>query len=266
MGYLDLDGVNIYYEVHGEGEPLVLIEGLAQQVCMWKNQIEGLKDSFKVIAFDLRGSGRSDKPQTGYSVDIFADDTIKLIRKLNLEKPNILGVSLGGFIAQKVAFKYGSEIGKVILVNTAFGGPNYIPPSQNILNIMLTGGDGATPFEKAFNSLSLGFTDEFIKEKRGVIEEILRCLFQNIQPPYAYQGQAIAGATFNMENEVEKIENETLVIIAEKDKIVPIENGLRLKEKLKNSKLEILKDCGHLCFIEKYDEFNEVVKKFLIGR
>ncbi|MGB9749788.1 MAG: alpha/beta fold hydrolase [Caldisericia bacterium] len=266
MGYLDLDGVNIYYETHGEGEPLVLIEGLAQQVCMWKNQVEGLKDSFKVITFDLRGSGRSDKPQTGYSVDIFADDTIRLIRKLNLNKPNILGVSLGGFIAQKVALKYGNEINKVILVNTAFGGPNYIPPSQNILNIMLTGGDGVTPYEKAFNSLALGFTDDFIKEKKEVIDEILRCLFQNLQPPYAYQGQAIAGATFNMENEVSKIENETLVIIAENDKIVPKENGLRLREKIKNSKLKILENCGHLCFIEKYNEFNEVVKNFLLGR
>lgn len=266
MGYLDLNGVNIYYEIHGEGEPLVLIEGLAQQLCMWKSQIEGLKDSFKVIAFDLRGSGRSDKPQTGYSVDIFADDTIELIRKLNLTKPNILGVSLGGFIAQKVAFKYGTEIGKVVLVNTAFGGPNYIPPSQNVLNVMLTGGDGSTPFEKAFNSLAIGFTDEFVKEKRTIIEEILKCLFQNIQPPYAYQGQMIAGATFNMENEVSKIENETLVIVAENDKIVPKENGLKLKDKLKNSKLVILENCGHLCFIEKEKKFNEVVKNFLLGR
>lgn len=266
MGYLDLDGVNIYYEVYGEGKPLVLIEGLAQQVCMWKNQIEGLKDFFKVVVFDLRGSGRSDKPQTGYSVDNFADDTIKLIRKLNLEKPNILGVSLGGFTALKLAFKYGSEIEKLVLVNTAFGGPNYIPPSQNVLNVMLTGGEGTTPFEKAFNSFALGFTDDFIKDKRGVIEDILKCLFNNPQPPYAYQGQALAGATFNMENEVEKIENETLVIVAENDKIVPKENGIRLKDKLKNSKLEVLKDCGHLCFIEKYEEFNDVVKNFLIGR
>ncbi|MBC7195142.1 MAG: alpha/beta hydrolase [Caldisericia bacterium] len=266
MGYVNVDGVNLYYETFGEGEPLVLIEGLAQQIVMWKYQIEELKKYFKIVVFDLRGNGKSDKPLTGYSVDIFADDTIKLIRELNLTKPHILGVSLGGFIALKLLIKYGSEIGKGILVNTSFGGPNYIPPSMEVLNIMLTGGGGKTPFEKGFNSLSLGFTDRFVKEKREIIEEIVKALLENPQPPYAYQGQAMAGAQFNVENEVEKIENETLVIVGEKDRIVPKANGINLKEKLKNSKLYIIKDAGHLCFIEKYEEFNEVVKNFLQGR
>ncbi len=266
MGYVNVEGVNLYYEIYGEGETLVLIEGLAQQIIMWKYQIEELKNYFQIVVFDLRGNGKSDKPLTGYSVDIFADDTIKLIRELNLTKPHILGVSLGGFIALKLLIKYGSEIGKGILVNTSFGGPNYIPPSMEVLNIMLTGGKGKTPFEKGFNSLSLGFTDRFVKEKREIIEEIVKALLENPQPPYAYQGQAMAGAQFNAENEVEKIENEILVIVGEKDKIVPKENGIKLKEKLKNSKLHIMKDAGHLCFIEKYEEFNEVVKNFLKGR
>jgi len=266
MGYVNVNGVNLYYEIYGEGEPLVFIEGLAQQLIMWKYQIEELQKYFKLVLFDLRGNGKSDKPISGYSVDIFADDTIGLIRELKLEKPNILGVSLGGFIALKVLHKAGDEINKAILVNTAYGGPNYIPPSMEVLNIMLTGGGGKTPFEKGFNSLSLGFTEKFVKEKREVIEEIVNSLLENPQPPYAYQGQAMAGANFNMEKEVEEIKNEVLVIIGEKDKVVPKENGINLKNKLKNSKLHIIKDAGHLCFIEKYEEFNEVVKNFLLGR
>jgi pimeloyl-ACP methyl ester carboxylesterase len=266
MGYVNVDGVNLYYEIHGEGEPLVFIEGLAQQIVMWKYQVEELKNYFKVVLFDLRGNGKSDKPLSGYSVDIFADDTIKLIQELNLQKPHILGVSLGGFVALKVLIKYGSQIGKGVLVNTSFGGPNYIPPSMEVLNIMLTGGGGKTPFERGFNSLSLGFTEKFVKDKREVIEEIVNALLENPQPPYAYQGQAMAGAQFNAENEVQNIENEVLVIVGEKDKIVPKENGINLKNKLKNSKLEIIKDAGHLCFIEKYKEFNEIVKNFLLGR
>jgi pimeloyl-ACP methyl ester carboxylesterase len=131
---------------------------------------------------------------------------------------------------------------------------------------MLTGGGGKTPFERGFNSLSLGFTEKFVKEKKEVIEEIVNALLENPQPPYAYQGQAMAGAQFNTENEVQNIENEVLVIVGEKDKIVPKENGINLKNKLKNSKLEIIKDSGHLCFIEKYKEFNEIVKNFLLGR
>jgi pimeloyl-ACP methyl ester carboxylesterase len=258
--------VNLYYEIYGEGAPLVLIEGLAQNIFMWKYQIEYLKNYFKVVVFDLRGNGKSDKPISGYSVDIFADDTIGLIRGLKLDKPNILGVSLGGFVALKVLHKYGKEINKGVLVNTAYGGPNYIPPSMEVLNVMLTGGGGKTPFEKGFNSLSLGFTEKFIKEKRELIEEIVNSLLETPQPPYAYQGQVTSGASFNMEKEVHEIENEVLVIIGEKDKIVPKQNGINLKNSLKNSKLHIIKDAGHLCFIEKAEEFNEVVKNFLLGR
>lgn len=266
MGYLDLDGLKIYYEIHGDGKPLVLIEGLAQKICMWKYQIEGLKDYFKVVVFDLRGGGKSDKPKTGYSVDNFADDTIKLIRGLNLKKPHILGVSLGGFIAQKVAIKYGDEIDKLVLVNTAYGGPNYIPPSIDVLKRMVTGGDAITLSEKAFNSLSLGFTKKFLKENKKIVKEIVKCLVRDPQPSYAYQGQSLAGANFNAENEVHKIENETLIIVGDEDRVVPKENGFRLKDKIKNSKIEVIKEAGHLCFIEKPQDFNEVVKNFLIGR
>ena len=124
MGFIDQNGVKIYYETHGSGDPLILIEGLAQQVSMWKYQIKGLKNLFKLITFDIRGSGKSDKPQSGYSLDLFVEDTKAIIDQLNLEKPNILGVSLGGFIAQTFTVKYENLINKLILVlvNTSFGG------------------------------------------------------------------------------------------------------------------------------------------------
>ena len=263
MGFIDQNGVKIYYETHGVGEPLVLIEGLAQQISMWKYQVMGLKDLFKVAAFDLRGSGKSDKPQTGYSLDIFVEDTKAIIDHLNLEKPNMLGVSLGGFIAQKFAVKYGNLINKLILVNTAFGEPKYIPPSQEVLNTMLYGGKGNTPLEKAVDALSYSFSEDFVKEKRTIIENIAKELLENPQPPHVYQGQAIVGATFNMENEVKQIRNKTLVIVSEQDGVIPMQNGVNLHNAIPESKLAIVKDAGHLSFIEKYEEFNNIVKNFL---
>jgi len=263
MGFIEQNGVKIYYETHGNGEPLVLIEGLAQQVSMWKYQIKGLKNLFKLITFDIRGSGKSDKPQSGYSLDIFVEDTKAIIDHLNLGKLNMLGASLGGFIAQAFAAKYGNLINKLILVNTAFGGPKYIPLSQEVLNTMLYGGKGNTPLEKAVDALSYSFSEDFVKEKRTIIENIARELLENPQPPYAYQGQAIVGATFNMENEVKQIRNKTLVIVADKDKIVPMGNGINLHKAIPKSKFVMIKDAGHLSFIEKYEEFNTVVKNFL---
>jgi len=240
-----------------------LIEGLAQQVSMWKYQIKGLKNLFKLITFDIRGSGKSDKPQSGYSLDLFVEDTKAIIDQLNLEKPNILGVSLGGFIAQTFAVKYGNLINKLILVNTAFGGPRYILPSQEVLNTMLYGGKGNTPLEKAVDALSYSFSEDFVKGKRTIIENIAKELLENPQPPHAYQGQAIVGATFNMENEAKNIKNETLIIAGDKDKVVPMENGINLHKAIPKSKFVTIKDAGHLSFIEKYEEFNNIVKNFL---
>jgi pimeloyl-ACP methyl ester carboxylesterase len=263
MGFIKQNGVKIYYKTHGVGEPLVLIEGLAQQISMWKYQIEGLKNLFKLITFDIRGSGKSDKPQSGYSLDLFVEDTKAIIDQLNLKKPNIIGVSLGGFIAQAFAVKYGTLINKLILVNTSFGGPKYITPSQEVLNIMIYGGKGNSPIEKAVDALSYSFSENFVREKRTIIENIAKELLENPQPPYAYQGQAIVGATFNMENEAKNIKNKTLVIVADKDKVVPMENGVNLHKVIPKSKFVTIKDAGHLSFIEKYKEFNNIVKNFL---
>jgi pimeloyl-ACP methyl ester carboxylesterase len=263
MGYIDSQGIKLYYEVHGEGRPLVLIGGIAQQICMWNYQIEELKNDFTVVVFDGRGTGRSDKPEKEYSVDIFADDVKTIINTLSLGKPHILGVSFGGFIAQKVAYKYKSLIDKLILVNTAFGGPGYISPSMEVLNNMLYGAQGSNPVEKGINSLSFSFTDEYFKNNRDKIKELVECLLKNPQPNYAYQGQVFAGATFNMESESKEIKNETLVIVSELDRVVPKENGIMLQQNIPNSKLTKITNAGHLSFIEKYQEFNISVKEFL---
>jgi pimeloyl-ACP methyl ester carboxylesterase len=264
MGYIKNNEVKIYYETHGNGKPLLFIEGLAQQIFMWKYQIEGLKNFFKIVTFDIRGSGMSDKPQNDYSMEAFVEDTKKIIEELKLDKPDILSLSLGGFIAQAFAVKYGSLINKLILANTAFGGPKYVPPSQEILNLMIYGGKGDTPLEKAVDTLSYSFTQNFVNNHNDRICKIAEELLQNPQPSYAYQGQAMLGATFNMENEVKSIKNSTLIIVSEEDRVVPMENGLNLHNAIPNSRLSTIKKAGHLSFIEKYEEFNTTVKNFLL--
>ncbi len=265
MATIVREGVTIYYEVHGEGEPLVLIGGIGQQCCMWKYTIEGLKESFRIIAFDNRGAGKSDKPQTGYTMDAFVEDTMALINSLGLNKPHILGFSMGGFIAQALTYKYGDVINKLILVNTAFGGPKYVPPSMEVINALFQGPTGETPLERGINALKYDFTDEFMKEHRDIVEEIVNCSLKNPQPAYAYQGQAAVGATFNMEAEVKNIKNKTLVIVSDKDRIVPKENGIELQKVIPQAELAVIKDAGHIAFVEKPEEFNNIVKNFLKG-
>lgn len=265
MGEIAREGIRIYYEDHGSGEPLVLIGGIGQQICMWGDALERLKSSFRVIAFDNRGTGRSDKPQTGYTMDAFVEDTIALIRSLDLGKPHVLGFSLGGFIAQALACKYGDAIGKLILVNTAFGGPKYAPPGIEVINALLQGPKGETALERGIDALRYDFTDEFMQEHRDVVEQVVQCSLEHPQPGYAYQGQAAVGGSFNMEAEVREVRNETLVIVADQDRIVPHENGLELQKAIPNAKLGVIRGAGHMVFIEKPQEFSDMVTKFVKG-
>jgi len=96
MPNVKVNGCSIYYEIHGQGPPLVMIMGLRRNIEWWYHQIPVLSRYFKVIAFDNRGAGRSDKPVMDYSIQMFADDTATLMKTLGIGSAHIMGISMGG--------------------------------------------------------------------------------------------------------------------------------------------------------------------------
>ena len=129
MSQVLVNGVKLYYEIHGTGEPLLLIEGLGYASWSWFRQIEVLSDSYGVVCFDNRGVGKSDKPDIPYSIELMADDVARLLESLSIEKAHILGVSMGGYIAQKLAINYPQKVKSLVLGCTSFGGSQSIPPA-----------------------------------------------------------------------------------------------------------------------------------------
>ncbi|MCK4963645.1 MAG: alpha/beta fold hydrolase, partial [Dehalococcoidia bacterium] len=113
--------INMYYEVHGEGEPLLLIMGLGSDLTSWIFQIPEFSKKYQVIAFDNRGVGRTDAPDVPYSTAMMADDTTGLLDALGIEKAHVLGLSMGGFIAQELAVKYPQRVKSLVLAATAAG-------------------------------------------------------------------------------------------------------------------------------------------------
>ncbi|MEM9091605.1 MAG: alpha/beta hydrolase [Cyanobacteria bacterium P01_F01_bin.53] len=107
----------MYYEIHGSGEPLVLIHGLSMDSSTWFNQVPLLSQKYQVVVFDNRGVGQTDAPHEDYSTEMMADDTVALLRFLNVDNAHILGFSMGGMIAQIIALKY-PELVKSLLLNT----------------------------------------------------------------------------------------------------------------------------------------------------
>ncbi len=263
MGYIKVNGINLYYEIHGEGEPLVLLEGLGYSSWMWYKQIEELSKHFKLIIFDNRGVGLSDKPDVEYSIEMFADDTIEVLSGLNIDQAHILGVSMGGFIAQEFAIKYPENVNKLLLCSTSFGGPNSVPIPQETLNMMFKGGGGNKSLEEIRNVTGVALDKDTLDEHHDVLDKIIKEKMENPQPKYAYQRQLMAGASFNSEDRLCKIKAETLILAGKGDRVVPWENSILLNEKIVNSKYEVIEGAGHIFFMERPDITNSLVIEFL---
>lgn len=119
MPVAKIGDIHIYYELRGEGEPLVVILGLATDVSEWEAMIGLFASRFRVLAFDNRGVGRSDKPDVPYSVELMADDTVGLMDFVGMTRANVLGVSLGGRIALDTAIRHPGRVEKLVLVSTS---------------------------------------------------------------------------------------------------------------------------------------------------
>ena len=283
-GIAELNDINIYYEIHGKGEPLLLIEGLGYSSWMWFKQIPELSKNYKVIVFDNRGVGRSDKPDSEYSIEMMADDTAALLKSLGVKSAHVLGVSMGGFIAQELALRHPDTIRSLILVSTGSGVENSVPRNSLLLNGFLkfwglmpsmlelsgkgsapadTSSYGLTPEKKIRYGLSTAFTPDYFKDNPDVIDRIVKWRVANPQPDYAWKRQFTAAVGFNSSNRVHEIKAPTLVVVGEEDRIVSPDSSKLLAERIPNSEFKLVKGTGHLLFIERASRFNKIALGFL---
>lgn len=262
MPKVKANDVELYYEIHGEGEPLLLIEGLGYATWMWYRQVPELSRHYQVIVFDNRGVGESGKPDIPYSIEMMAADAAGLLQTLGLQKAHILGASMGGYIAQAFAVNYAQLTKKLILSCTSFGGPNAVPIPRETWDAM-TKVEGKTPEEALLQGMASAFTPGFMEQQRDEVEKILAWRLAKPTPRYSWQRQSEAVLNASLEDKISAISVPTLILAGEEDRVVPAENSRLLQEKIPGSSLKILPDTGHLFFIERYREFNSLVLDFL---
>lgn len=261
-----LNNIELFYESHGAGEAIVLIPGFASGAWTWYRQTEDLAKDFRVITFDPRGIGkskaRSEADLTNLSMKIFVEDVLRLLDALEIEKANILGASFGGFVAQEFALKFPERLDKLILACTTAGGGGHVRPSIKILRSFTPDPD-LTRGEQIRKFFRPAFTEEFNNEHPDEVEKVCRLREANEVAEAVYMAQLQAAFSFNSENKVGAIENETLVITGDKDNLVPMRNSYNLAIKLPTATLKIIKNGSHIFFIENADEFNKIVSEFV---
>ena len=255
----------LYHETHGAGAALVLIPGFASGAWTWFRQTGELSENFRVVTFDPRGVGKSKanaRHLQNLSMETFVEDVLGLLDYLKIKKAHVLGASFGGFVALKFALSFPDRLNKLILACTSFGGKNHIAPDVEILRSFTP--DAALPLrEKIRQSIRPAFTKEFNENHADQIERICQLREENPVADAVYLAQLQTALTFDTEQRLGAIENETLVITGDKDAVVPMQNSLNLARKIPNASLEIIENGSHLFFIENADEFNRAVKKFL---
>lgn len=260
-GKLTVGDIQMAYEVHGEGHPLVLIAGVGYGGWFWHRVVPALAEHFRVITFDNRGAGWTDKPEGPYTTRMMAADTAGLLDGLGVREAYGMGHSLGGFIAQELALARPDLVKRLILASTTYGGPNVIPITPEALEV-LTKREG-DPVELVQRGIRVACAPGFAGRNPEVVQKLLEYRLTNPVPPAQYQAQVMAGATHNAENRIHQITCPVLLLFGEHDQVVPPGNAQLLAEKLPNARVKILPNVGHLFPIEDPGATVEVIRAFL---
>ncbi|PWB76496.1 MAG: alpha/beta hydrolase [Anaerolineales bacterium] len=262
------NGIELYYEIHGEGMPLVLISGLGYSNWQWHRMVPFLAEHFQVITFDNRGVGQSDKPAGPYSAHLLAADTVGLLDALNIGKAIVAGHSMGGFIAQSIALDYPQRVEKLILCSTNFGGPNHVPVTPEAMKVLTD--VTSDPLTRFKNGLVVSTAPGWAEKNPEMIEEWVKWRVANPIEPVHYQAQLAIGLALMpeaaaFENKLPNISVPTLILFGEHDKVVPKANADLLAKQISRSQKRILPDAGHFFPIEVPEETSRVIIDFVKG-
>lgn len=243
-----IDNLKINYKEEGSGEPLVLLHGWKNDLEIW-NPIAPFLNNYRIIRLDLPGFGESDSPSEAWDVSDYAEFLNKFLEKLDISKIILVGHSFGGRVAIKFSVLHPEKVFKLILVDS--------------------GGVRLKPIKRffAFILAKLGKVLIFLPFIK--IEEIKEKFYKAIKAGDYLEKNPVLKQTFlkviaeDLREEAKKIRVPTLIIWGERDIITSLEEAKILQQSIPKSQLEIIKDVGHLSFLEKEKEFLDILRNFL---
>lgn len=259
MPRIKIDSIELQYEISGYGPPVVFINGLTMDLNGWLLQVDAFSKKYRMVRYDCRGQGDSDKPDSEYSQEQHAEDLARLLGKLEVPRAHLVGLSNGGMIAQHFALRYPEKTGALVLVDTC----SYV---DTLLHLIITswiraaeGGGSGLRYDVALPYL---FSEDFTRTN---LDRILAMKEMNLarNPVKAVVNLSKASIRHDLKDRVSEIAAPTLILAGEEDILVPLKYSRILREEIKHSTLVTLKNCGHVPPIEKPDEFNRIVMNFL---
>jgi pimeloyl-ACP methyl ester carboxylesterase len=263
MPKLNVNDIQIYFEVQGEGVPLVMIMGLGANLDWWDpRMIQELSRRFRTVMLDNRGAGRTDASDRDYTIRLFADDTAALMDGLGISRAHVLGISMGGMIAQELALSYPQKVEKLVLCSTSCGGEKSVLPSEDAMRTLTADRSTMSQEEVAKMVIPVLLTEDFVKKNSDFVELVMQRILKAPISDESYKRQLSAIMEFNTHDRLPQIKSPTLILCGRKDILVPPGNGPILAEAIPNSKLVYLERSAH-ALAEDRDEVIDAVTGFL---
>ena len=254
------NGIEMHYELSGEGKCLVLIHGFSDNLNMWYNQVPEFEKRYQILTYDLRGFGRTEITSGSYSMKLFADDLYELLTILGIRSACLLGYSMGGRIGLEFALKHPEMTTGLIFANSGVGEARTAEMEERLKlmgDILQQGEIEAISEMMAVSSFSPGF-----KEKKPVIFEKYKSIkMQNDPSAYSAIMQAMF-AEADAIPDLSSLKCPVLIIAGESDSFMEVAVAESMKSSIENSVLKVL-STGHAAAIEAPEEFNRAVLDFV---
>jgi pimeloyl-ACP methyl ester carboxylesterase len=266
MPRVKVDHVHLHYDERGEGEPLLLIVGYGGSSANFLPEyLEALGRTFRVITFDNRGTGQSDMPDGPTSIAQMADDAAGLLDALATGCAHVMGVSLGGYIAQELALRYPDKVAGLVLGCTHCGRPIMAePPPEMLAMIAPDAGVGLDPREARRRAWGAQYTPEFIASNLEFLEAVTDRVLVHPTPVATRARRMEAIRSWEgSHGRLHELSAPTLIITGDRDVLILPENARILHERIAGSRLHVIKDAAHMFFHSHPEETVRVVTEFL---
>ena len=250
--------MDLNYKVEGNGEPLVFIHGLSDNLLYWEFLANNLKNDYEVIRFDLRGHGESELGSDEITVDTYAEDLNGLLDELNISNVNLIGLSLGGAIALDFAVRYPQKTSSLVLMSSFYKADEYL---SNILNQFKKALENG--FEEFYDLiLPMVLCPDVIDANADELNQ-LKELASKTANTRAYIKAVDACLNFNVEDDLSQIDVPALVLAGKYDEISLLASQENLQRKIRNSKLIVFDDVKHNILVGKNNEkILSILKEF----
>ncbi|MEZ5536297.1 MAG: alpha/beta hydrolase [Thiolinea sp.] len=263
MPFQKVNAINIYFELEGDGHPVVFISGMTMNHFPWKLfQVPAfINAGYQCLVFDNRDCGQTGESPSGYDTAQLAADTVGLMDALGLEKAHIIGYSLGGMIAQQMALNHAEKIRSLVLLGTAAKGDAYAVHMMQAIRAAknkLSNQDFWTLMSTYVLTWRFHENEELMQRWMGLVTSDAY-----YQSPASLSRQIDAIMAHDTRDQLSNIKVPTLLITGEEDMILPVRHSEFLQQHIADSKLQLILRCGHSGLSEGVDTFNPAAMAFI---